>query len=69
MGAVEGKFRLWSRLICSRIFTFTQLEMSIAFPVQSDSLAAIESAADLTASRYGDLIRLPSPERTAAMKV
>ena len=51
------------------MFTSTQLERSIVALVKSDSLAAIESSADLTASGYGDLIRLPSPERTASMKV
>ena len=53
MEVAEEWFRLRLHFVCFSMFTSTQLERSIVVLVKSDSLAAIESSADLTASEYG----------------
>ena len=59
MEVAEEWFRLRLHFVCFSMFTSTQLERSIVALEKSDSLAAIESSADLTAVGYGDIIRLP----------
>ena len=53
MEVAEEWFGLRLHFVYFSMFTSTQLERSIVALVKSDSLAAIESSADLTASEYG----------------